>query len=312
MEGKDLLQGIRDNIARVLVGKDEPVELLLTALLSRGHVLIEDVPGVGKTTLASSFARSLDLGFHRIQFTPDVLPSDIVGFTLYDLKSGAMEYRPGAVLSQIVLADEINRSGPKTQSSLLEVMEENQVTVDGTTYPVPLPFLVLATQNPVEYAGTFPLPEAQLDRFLLRVHMGYPSHRDEVAILERHAALREPVALEPAASAADILHMQDEVFGIRISAPVMDYIARIAEQTRSHEAISLGLSPRGSIALMRAARARAFLKGRAYVLPDDVQALSIPVLLHRLVLRPEASLHGGSAPKLLADLIRAIPVPAVR
>jgi MoxR-like ATPase len=312
MEGRALLQGIRDNIAKVLVGKTEPVDLLLTALVCRGHVLIEDVPGVGKTTLAQAFARSLGLDFHRIQFTPDVLPSDIVGFTLYDLKSGRPEFRPGAVMAQIVLADEINRSGPKTQSALLEVMEENQVTVDGTTYPVPQPFLVLATQNPVEYAGTFPLPEAQLDRFLLRVHMGYPSHRDEVAILDRHAARRGPVALSPVASGAEILRMQEEVQDVRVSEPVQDYIARIAARTRAHESITLGASPRGAIALMRAARARAYLLGRAYVLPDDVQSLAEPVLLHRLVLRPEASLHGGSGARLLSELIRALPVPSVR
>ncbi len=312
MDGKELLQGIRDNIAKVLVGKAEAVELLLVALACRGHALIEDVPGVGKTTLAQAFARSLDLDFHRIQFTPDVLPSDIVGFTLYDLKTGTMEFRPGAVMARIVLADEINRSGPKTQSSLLEVMEEGQVTVDGATYPVPQPFLVLATQNPVEFAGTFPLPEAQLDRFLLRIRMGYPSQREEVAILARHAALRAPVALEAVGSPEDVLRMQEEALDVRVSEPVQDYVARIARATRAHESVSLGLSPRGSIALMRAARARAFLHGRPYVLPDDVQALAEPVLLHRLVLRPEATLHGGSAAKLLSELVRSVAVPAVR
>jgi MoxR-like ATPase len=312
MQGKDLLQGIRDNVARIIVGKEESVELLLTALVCRGHVLIEDVPGIGKTTLAQAFARSLALDFHRIQFTPDILPSDITGFTLYDLPSGRMEHHPGAVMSQVVLADEINRCGPKTQSSLLEVMEENQVTVDGTTYPVPQPFLVLATQNPIEYAGTFPLPESQLDRFLFRVKMGYPDRQEEVRILERHAGMRTKVELTPVASAEEVLRMQEECLDVHVSAHILDYIARIAALTRSSESFSLGLSPRGGIALMRAARARAYLRGRTFVLPDDVQALVVPTVLHRLVLRPEAALTAGNAVRLLTDLLRAVPVPAVR
>lgn len=312
MQGKDLLQGIRDNVARIIVGKEESVELLLTALVCRGHVLIEDVPGIGKTTLAQAFARSLALDFHRIQFTPDILPSDITGFTLYDLPSGRMEHHPGAVMSQVVLADEINRCGPKTQSSLLEVMEENQVTVDGTTYPVPQPFLVLATQNPIEYAGTFPLPESQLDRFLFRVKMGYPDRQEEVRILELHAGMRTRIELSPVASAEDVLRMQEECLDVHVSAHVLDYIARIAAQTRASESFSLGLSPRGGIALMRAARARAYLRGRTFVLPDDVQALVVPTVLHRLVLRPEAALAPGNAVRLLTDLLRAVPVPAVR
>ena len=312
MQGKDLLQGIRDNVARIIVGKEESVELLLTALVCRGHVLIEDVPGIGKTTLAQAFARSLALDFHRILFTPDILPSDITGFTLYDLPSGRMEHHPGAVMSQVVLADEINRCGPKTQSSLLEVMEENQVTVDGTTYPVPQPFLVLATQNPIEYAGTFPLPESQLDRFLFRVKMGYPDRQEEVRILELHAGMRTRIELSPVASAEDVLRMQEECLDVHVSAHVLDYIARIAAQTRASESFSLGLSPRGGIALMRAARARAYLRGRTFVLPDDVQALVVPTVLHRLVLRPEAALAPGNAVRLLTDLLRAVPVPAVR
>jgi MoxR-like ATPase len=297
MDSQKILQAIRDNIGKMLIGKQETIDLLLIALLSSGHVLIEDVPGVGKTTLAQAFARSLDLSFQRIQFTPDVLPSDITGFNLFQLQSGQMEFHPGAIMSQIVLADEINRSSPKTQSSLLEVMEERQVTVDGVTYPVPQPFMVLATQNPIEYAGTFPLPEAQLDRFLLLARMGYPTHTEELAILERHRQPPRLADIQPVADRSVIL--------------VMEYIARIAESTRSHDSITLGISPRGSIALMRAARSRACLLGREFVLPDDVQHLALPVLLHRLVLRPEAALHSQSASRLLGDLLRGIPVPAV-
>jgi MoxR-like ATPase len=311
MDSQQMLQAIRDNIGKMLIGKQETIDLLLIALLSSGHVLIEDVPGVGKTTLAQAFARSLDLSFQRIQFTPDVLPSDITGFNLFQLQSGQMEFHPGAIMSQIVLADEINRSSPKTQSSLLEVMEERQVTVDGVTYPVPQPFMVLATQNPIEYAGTFPLPEAQLDRFLLLARMGYPTHTEELAILERHRQPPRLADIQPVADRSVILALQAKATQTLVSAPVMEYIARIAESTRSHDSITLGISPRGSIALMRAARSRACLLGREFVLPDDVQHLALPVLLHRLVLRPEAALHSQSASRLLGDLLRGIPVPAV-
>lgn len=311
METQRILQDIRDNIGHVLVGKQETIDLLLVALLSQGHVLIEDVPGVGKTTLAQAFARSLDLSFQRIQFTPDVLPSDITGFNLFQLQSGQMEFHPGAIMSQIILADEINRSSPKTQSSLLEAMEERQVTVDGTTYPLPLPFMVLATQNPIEYTGTFPLPEAQLDRFLLRVRMGYPSHGEELAILEKH--LQPPLLadLQPVADQKVVFSLQEESSRIHVAGSILEYIAQLVEKTRDHEAIALGISPRGSIALMRAARARACLRGRTFVLPDDVQQLVQPVFLHRLVLRPEAALHAQSASRLLLDIVRSIPVPSV-
>ena len=311
MDVQHLLQEIRDNIGRVLIGKQDAVDLLLISLLSRGHILIEDVPGVGKTTLAQAFARSLDLSFQRIQFTPDVLPSDITGYNIFQLKSGQMEFHPGAVMSQIILADEINRSSPKTQSSLLEAMEERQVTVDGTTYPLPQPFMVLATQNPIEYTGTFPLPEAQLDRFLMRVRLGYPTHGEELAILERHLMPPPVTGLQPVADRQAILDLQAAADQIHVSGAVMDYIARLAELTRDHEAIALGISPRGSIALMRAARARACLRGRGFVLPDDVQQLAQPILLHRLVLRPEAALHTRSSGILLNEIIRSVPVPAV-
>ncbi|MEA4890281.1 MAG: MoxR family ATPase [Clostridiaceae bacterium] len=311
MNSQELIQAVRKNVAQILVGRHEAVDYLMIALLCEGHILIEDMPGVGKTTLAQAFAKSLDLSFQRIQFTPDVLPSDITGYNLYHLQSNAMEFHPGSIMSQIILADEINRSSPKTQSSLLEVMEERQVTVDGVTRPVPVPFMVLATQNPIEYAGTFPLPEAQLDRFLLRIRLGYPSHQEELAILQRHLHPPRWQELKPVISLADLLALQEQTRNVKVSQPVMEYIARIAAKTRDHDSILLGISPRGSIALMRAARARACLGNRDYVLPDDIQHLILPVFLHRLVLRPEAAINNQAAERLLLDLVRALPVPAV-
>jgi MoxR-like ATPase len=312
MESRPIVQAIHQNIGQVLIGKQDAIDLLLAALLCRGHVLIEDVPGVGKTTLAQAFARSLGLSFQRIQFTPDVLPSDITGFNLYDLKRGTMDFHRGAIMSQVILADEINRSSPKTQSSLLEVMQENQVTVEGVTYPVPQPFMVLATQNPIEYAGTFPLPEAQLDRFLMRIQLGYPDHVEEIQILQQHLRPPEISSLAVVADQAAIEALQDECDAVRVSDPVLEYIARIIERTRQHESIALGISPRGSIALMRAARAWACLQGRDFVLPDDVQRMLQPVLVHRLVLRPEAALDSESVPRLLNGILRGLVVPAVR
>ncbi len=312
MDTRQLMDEIRSNIAQVLVGKSETIDLLLTAMLCRGHVLIEDVPGVGKTTLAQAFARSLDLSFQRIQFTPDVLPSDITGYNLYDIQSSKMVFHQGAIMSHIILADEINRSSPKTQSSLLEVMEENQVTVDGKTYPVPQPFMVLATQNPIEYAGTFPLPEAQLDRFLLRAGMGYPQHNEEIEILRQHISPKKLSELSTVADEQTIAELQQLTAKIHVSQPVMEYITKIVEKTREHESIALGISPRGTIALMRASRARACMLGRDFILPDDVQKLSGPVLLHRLVLRPEAALHSQSASRVLHQIVHSIPVPAVK
>jgi MoxR-like ATPase len=308
---QELLNAIRKNVAKILIGHEHTIDILMVALLCEGHVLIEDVPGVGKTTLAQAFARSLDLSFKRIQFTPDVLPSDITGFNLYQLEKNEMVYQPGAIMSQVVLADEINRSSPKTQSSLLEVMEERQVTVDGTTRSVPQPFMVLATQNPIEFAGTFPLPEAQLDRFLVRIKLGYPDHQSELMILERHLDPPQWQDLDPVISSDDLIQLQAESRSVTVSAPVMEYITRIVEKTRNHESIALGISPRGSIALMRAARAQAYLKGRDFTLPDDVKELVLPVFLHRLILHPEAALSNQATERLLRDLVRLIPVPAV-
>lgn len=304
-----LLKKIQENIERVIVGKSEPIRLILIALLSRGHVLIEDVPGVGKTMLVSSLAKSLNLSFKRIQFTPDVLPSDITGFSIYNFKTGQMEFRPGMVMNQIILADEINRTSPKTQSSMLEVMEEGQVTVDGTTYKVPQPFMVLATQNPIEYIGTFPLPEAQLDRFMIKVTMGYPTKREEMHILTRFQTENPLGDLKPVASAEDISQLQEAVANIKVAEPVKEYISDIVALTREHKDLSLGASPRGALYLMRAAQGYALLEGRDYVIPDDIQRMTIPVLAHRLILKPEARLNQMTAERVLRSIINTLHVP---
>jgi MoxR-like ATPase len=311
MDQTELTQKLQDNIGQVLVGKQEAIQLLMIALLCRGHCLVEDVPGVGKTTLAHAFARSLGLVFQRIQFTPDVLPSDITGYTVYDLKQGAMTFHTGAIMSQIILADEINRSSPKTQSSLLEAMQEGQVTVDGQTYPLPQPFMVLATQNPIEFSGTFPLPEAQLDRFLLRIHLGYPTQEEEIAILQQHLKTRLVQSLPAVVTQPEIETLQQACEAVLVSDPILEYISRLVAWTRVQDAIALGISPRGGIALMQAARAQAFLAGRTFVIPDDVQSLLEPVWSHRLVLRPEAALDRTALVKLFGRLIRETKIPAL-
>jgi MoxR-like ATPase len=311
MEATELTRKLQDNIGQVLVGKQEAIQLLMIALLCRGHCLVEDVPGVGKTTLAHAFARSLGLMFQRIQFTPDVLPSDITGYTVYDLKQGAMTFHTGAIMSQIILADEINRSSPKTQSSLLEAMQEGQVTVDGQTYPLPQPFMVLATQNPIEFSGTFPLPEAQLDRFLLRIHLGYPTQDEEIAILLQHLKTHLVQSLPAVVTQPEIEALQQACEAVRVSDPILEYISRLVAWTRVQEAIALGISPRGGIALMQAARAQAFLAGRTFVIPDDVQSLLEPVWSHRLVLRPEAALDRTALVKLFGRLIRETKIPVL-
>ena len=273
-------------------------------------MLIEDVPGVGKTTLAAALARSLACSFKRIQFTPDVMPSDITGFTMPSLQTGEMEFKPGAVMSQIVLADEINRTSPKTQSSLLEVMEEGQVTVDGVTHPLPRPFMVLATQNPVDFVGTYPLPEAQMDRFFLRIAIGYPSIEEEMDVLERYSGQVSPLqTLSPVCGTADILAMQEAVGQVYCSREVRSYVAQIAAHTRNHPSLLLGVSPRGAIALIRAAQACAVLAGRDYILPDDVKRMALPVLSHRLILSPEARMKGHSPQQILLSLLSSVPVP---
>ena len=303
-------QLLTQNVGKVIVGKQDTIELMMIAVLCRGHVLIEDVPGVGKTTLASALARSLDCSFKRIQFTTDITPSDITGFTIANFKTGEMEYRPGMIMSQIVLADEINRTSPKTQSSLLEVMEEGQVSVDGVTYAVPKPFIVLATQNPVDFVGTYPLPEAQLDRFFMRVSIGYPSADEETEILDRYASGKKPIAdLKPICTSSDILRLQQEVEGVYSAKEIRSYIAAIAAASRRTNALQLGVSTRAAISLLRAAQANALLDGRDYVSPEDVKRMAEPVLAHRLVLSPEARMRNMTAEKILAGVIGSVPVP---
>lgn len=307
---RSLIYSLQQNVRKVIVGKDEAIELALIALLCKGHVLIEDVPGVGKTTLVAALAKSLACSFKRIQFTPDVMPSDITGFTLPSLQTGEMEFKPGAVMSQLVLADEINRTSPKTQSSLLEVMEEGQVTVDGVTHALPRPFMVLATQNPVDFVGTYPLPEAQMDRFFLRISIGYPSIEEEMDVLERYSGQVSPLqTLQAVCGAGDIIAMQEEVGSVYCSREVRSYVAQIAACTRNHPSLLLGVSPRGAIALIRAAQACAVLAGRDYILPDDVKRMALPVLSHRLILTPEARMKGQSAQNILVSLLSSVPVP---
>mgnify|MGYP001000260768 FL=1 len=309
MEIEKTLQSIREVVARAVVGKGEAVDLILTALLCGGHVLIEDVPGVGKTTLVRALAAALGLSFRRIQFTPDLTPSDVTGFTLMDLRTGETRRVEGAVMRQLILADEINRTGPKTQSALLEVMQEGQVTVDGETVPVPRPFLVLATQNPLGLAGTYPLPEAQLDRFLLCVHMGYPAPGEEVRILDLARGGTRPEDLPAVTSAQEILEMQRRCREVKTAEAVKQYVVRIAEETRRDRNVSLGASPRASLMLLTASMAWALLHGRDYVLPDDVQRLAVPVLAHRIRLKAQAGYPQKSAEDVVRAIVGSLRVP---
>lgn len=297
------------NIEKVIIGKTEAVRLTVLGLLCQGHILIEDVPGTGKTMLARSLARSIGCTFHRIQFTPDMLPSDITGVSIFNQKSREFEYRPGPIMAQIVLTDEINRATPKSQSALLEAMEERQVTVDGVTYPTPDPFMVLATQNTIEYEGTFPLPEAQLDRFLLRIRLGYPGTSNEIEMMERQK-LGHPIhALECEVDVEDLLTAQVAVRQVIISDEIKQYIVNLVEGTREHDEVYLGASPRGSLALFRTSQALAASLGRDYVLPDDVKRMAIPTLAHRLVLASAARIQEIDAKDIIQELTRRIPVP---
>lgn len=305
----DLIAKIKENIARVMVGKEQAADMVLIALICGGHILIEDVPGLGKTTLVAALARTLDCSFRRIQFTPDVLPSDVTGFTSINLKTGEREVNFGAVMAQIVLADEINRTSPKTQSSLLEVMQEGQVTIDGVSYPVPQPFIVLATQNPVELIGTYPLPEAQLDRFLLKISLGYPQRDEELNILKRNKGFKPLDELKSVADAKDVLFLSDKHKEVLCTQPILEYIVSIVNATRNNEKVLLGVSPRGSLALMNAAMAHAMLHGRSYTLPDDVQFMAEPVLAHRLILHPQGSQKKETPETILTGILRSIKVP---
>jgi MoxR-like ATPase len=300
---------IIENISRVVVGKHDALELLLVALLADGHVLLEDVPGVGKTLITKSLAKSIKGSFKRIQFTPDLLPADITGFNVYDQKSAQFKFKSGPVLTNILLADEINRAIPRTQSSLLESMEERQVTIDGKTYPLPKPFLVMATQNPIELEGTFPLPEAQLDRFLLKISLGYPNKAEEMAMLERFQEHDPLSALKPVADPEQLIHMQQLRKTVTVSAPVREYITDIVAASRNNESLRFGSSPRGSLGLMRAAQGLAALRGRSYILPDDVKALVQPVLAHRIIVNEEGKLSGEGPEHILEEIISRIPVP---
>ncbi|HNN14329.1 MAG TPA: MoxR family ATPase [Anaerolineales bacterium] len=298
-----------DSLEKVIVGKRQSMELVAIGLLCQGHVLIEDVPGVGKTMMARSLARSLDCIFNRIQFTPDMLPSDVTGVSIYNQQSGQFEFRPGPIIGQIILADEINRATPKTQAALLEAMEERQVTVDGVTHPMPNPFMVLATQNPIEYEGTFPLPEAQLDRFLLRLRLGYPGISDEIRIMDDQQ-LKHPIeSLKPVATAEEVLQASDAVRRIYVSPAVKRYIVELSTRTRQSQDVYLGASPRGSLSLARAGQARASLQGRDHVLPDDIKALAVSVLAHRIIVSPAARLRDLSSDRIVQEIVLSTPVP---
>jgi MoxR-like ATPase len=305
----EIARRLRENIQKVIVGKDDAINLTLVAVLCEGHVLLEDVPGIGKTTLARALAASLGCAFRRIQFTPDLLPSDVTGLNWFNQKAQEFEYRPGPVMSQVVLADEINRATPRTQSALLEAMQERQVTIDGVTRPLPRPFIVMATQNPVELEGTFPLPEAQVDRFMLQVAIGYPSETEENAILERFR-LSDPLPdLQAVTRPEEILHLQAERRQVRVEESLRQYIVRVARATRQNAEIELGASPRATMALFQSAQAWAAIQGRDYVIPDDVKKLAPYVLTHRLMISPQAQLRGRKPAELMSDIVDSVPVP---
>ena len=307
-EVQEFARRLTDNVARVIVGKEEAIELILVALLCEGHILIEDVPGVGKTMLARAIAISLGSSFRRLQCTPDLLPNDVTGVSVFNQKIGEFEFMPGPAFTNILLADEINRATPRTQSALLECMAERQVTVDGVTRPLPRPFLVMATQNPIEYEGTFPLPEAQLDRFLIRLRLGYPTPAEEERML---LALQRQHPIErigPVVDGAQLPALTAQVWEVHVDETVRDYVIRLVQASRQHPGLSLGASPRGALALFKTAQARAALRGRDYVLPDDVKALALPALAHRLIVDPEAALRGVTAGRVVRELLESIPL----
>ncbi len=303
---------VLSNVRKVIVGKDQEIQLTLLALLCEGHLLIEDVPGVGKTMLARAIARSIGCSFRRIQFTPDMLPSDVTGVSVFNQKSMEFEFRPGPVMAQIVLTDEINRATPKTQSALLEAMEERQVTVDGVTRKMARPFLVLATQNPIEYEGTFPLPEAQVDRFMMRIRLGYPGKQDEINVLSRQADHHPIEDVEQVVSLAELLAAQDAIKAVYVDDLVKEYIVDLVTATRNHADIYLGASPRGSLALFKTSRAWAALQGRDYVLPDDIKLLAEVTLAHRLIVSPSARIKNVDPRQIIEDILKSVPVPGAK
>jgi MoxR-like ATPase len=307
-----LAQRIADNVENVIVGKHDTVRLTVIALLCQGHILIEDVPGTGKTMLAKSVAKSLGCTFRRIQFTPDMLPSDVTGVSVFNQKTREFEFRPGPVMAQIVLTDEINRATPKTQSALLEAMEERQITVDGITYPMEQPFLVLATQNPIEYEGTFPLPEAQLDRFMMRINLGYPDEEAEITMLDRQQHSHPVTRIEQVVSSKELVAAQEEIKDIYLDDLVKEYIVRLVTGTRKHPDVYLGASPRGSIALYKTSQARAAILGRDYVTPDDIKALAMVTLAHRLIISPSARIKNVDPRAVIQEILDSTPVPGAR
>lgn len=300
---------VRQSVGHVIVGKEEVIDLLMVALLCEGHVLFEDVPGIGKTTMAKAVARSLGCTFQRIQFTPDLLPSDIIGITYYNQKHGEFEFRPGPLLSQVVLADEINRATPRTQSALLEAMEERQITVERETLQLPRPFIVIATQNPVELEGTFPLPEAQLDRFLMRLRLDYPNQSEERLILQRFKENQPLQDVKPVLSAEQLQSLQGAIRRVRVDASIETYIVELVRATRNHNGVELGVSPRGTLALYRATQAYAAVHGRSYVIPDDVKRLAQPILSHRILATSSTRLHGRALEQIVEDVLHSVPVP---
>ena len=304
-----IAQEIVENVCTVIVGKNAVIERALAAVIAQGHILIEDVPGVGKTMLAKSISASIGCSFKRIQFTPDLLPSDIVGVSIYNQSTGEFQFRPGPVMAQVVLVDEINRATPKTQSALLEAMEELQVTVDGVTRPLERPFVVMATQNPIEHEGTFPLPEAQLDRFLMRISLGYPTFSEELSVIERQEQTHPIDELQAVASPGDVTGSQDAAKNVYVDSAVREYIVTLIDATRNHEDVSLGASPRASLGMFRAARGLAIMRDRDYVIPDDVKELAHAVLAHRLILSPSARMRGLQTAQVIDGLLESVAVP---
>lgn len=311
MENQMKIKEMIHNMEKIIVGKKEVIELSLITLMAGGHLLLEDVPGVGKTTLAKTLAQTINCGFTRIQFTPDTLPSDVTGLSIYNMQSGTFEYVKGAIMNNIILADEVNRTSPKTQASLLEAMGEKQVTVDGVTYPLEHPFMVIATQNPIDYMGTYNLPEAQLDRFMMKISIGYPQGGEEKQMAERFLNNQLGQILEPVVDRETILKMQKEVEEVKVNQDIITYVTKLVQETRNDSNITLGASPRATLSLIRAAQALAYLQGREYCIPDDILKLIQPVIAHRLILSPEARISQVKTEKILKNIVSKIPVPVL-